>query len=68
MNAEYNYLGQTVQFEVQAENDQPPRTHKIAERSTCGKYITETIFVYDYYDIGRKVAVYSLMGTGKRPA
>jgi hypothetical protein len=68
MNAEYIHSGRPVLFTVTAEDGDPPRTAKFTERSTCGKYILERVLVLDYYDQVREVAVYSLIGTGRRPA
>ncbi len=67
MNAEYTHSGKLIQFTVTSQNDEPPRTTKISERSTCGKWILEHVLVFDHYDVTREVAVYSVMGTGKRP-
>jgi hypothetical protein len=67
MNAEYTSAGKTVQFTVTPDDGgHPPRTAKINERSTCGKYILEHILVIDYFDVTREIAIYSLMGTGRR--
>ena len=66
MNAEYTNEGKTTHFTVQDENGEPPRTTRITERSTCGKYIIEHVLVYEHYDLTHDVAVYTLMGTGKR--
>ena len=69
MNAEYAVEGQApVLFTVQPQADgTPPRTAKLSSRSTCGKWITEQLFVLQHYDAQRDVAVYELIGTGKRP-
>ena len=66
MNAEYANKGNVTQFTVEAAGSDPPRTAKVTERSTCGKYILEHVLVLDYYDVQRSVAIYSLMGTGRR--
>lgn len=66
MMAEYVFKGKTVQFSVEAEGSDPPRTAKVTERSTCGKWTYEHVLVLDYYDVQRSVAIYSLLGTGKR--
>jgi hypothetical protein len=67
MNAEYTYSGKLAQFTVTAQNGYPPRTTKISERSTCGKYILERVLMLDSYDVMREVAIYSVLGTAKRP-
>ncbi len=66
MNAEYANKGKVTQFTVEAAENDPPRTTKLSERSTCGKYVYEHVLVLDYYDVQRSVAIYSLLGTGRR--
>lgn len=70
MNAEYtSEKGNLQQFAVTPDGEgEPPRTTRISERSTCGKWIYEHVLVFDSYDVQREVAIYSLLGTGKRPA
>ena len=66
MNAQYTKAGTLQHFTVEPQDSEPPRIAKITERSTCGKWILEHVLVYDYYDVTNDVAVYSLMGTGKK--
>lgn len=69
MNAEYvNAKGQVVTFDVPSENNEPPRTTRMSERSTCGKWIYEHVLALDYYDVERSVAIFSLIGSGRRQA
>lgn len=70
MNAEFtDAFSKRTEFTVEvAEDGYPPHTTKISQRSTCGKWIYEHVLVFDYLDVQREVAIYSLLGTGKRPA
>ncbi len=67
MDAEYTHEGKLTQFTVTSQYGEPPRTTNLSERSTCGKYVYEHVLMLDSYDPLRKVAIYTLFGTGKRP-
>lgn len=70
MNAEYTSdKGNVQRFTVTPDAEgELPKTTRITERSTCGKWMYEHVLVYEHYDLTHDVAVYTLMGTGKRPA
>ena len=69
MNAEFtNASNKVVGLTVTPDGaGEPPKTTRLTERSTCGKWIYEHVLVYSHYDVTHEVAVYTLLGTGKRP-
>ena len=69
MNAEYtNESNKLVGLVVTPDGEgAPPRTARVTERSACGKWIYEHVLVYSHFDVTHDVAVYTLLGTGKKP-